>query len=273
MSGIEIGLATLSIASPRLLLQSRVCVSCAISSDAPETIQLVSGVIVKPLRSAAIFCLLMVWACAASAAATVISAKGGVQMTSAQGYVESLAPGQRVEAGASIKTGPSGEISMRFDDGQMLALSSSTTYVINEYRFNPHKPEVSSFLSSLVKGGLRAVSGIIGETNKNNVKFKTGVATMGIRGTDFMLFSDNSQLYISVLEGAVPATNEGGEAVFDANTQPHGKVINSQTMAMIALPTDFPAATQAAFRVMQMLPLSDTIRHPNPQDPSCGDRR
>ncbi len=227
----------------------------------------------KTLRSFATFFLLLIWSCAALAAATVVTVKGSAQMTPAQGKVEALAPGQRIETGSSIKTGANSELSMRFDDGQMIALSASTTYVINEYKFNPHKPEESSFFSSLVKGGLRAVTGIIGETNKSNVKFKAEGTTMGIRGTDFMLFIDNGQVFIAVLEGAVSATNQGGEDVFDANTKPNGKVINAQTLAVITSPADFPAGTQGAFRVMQMLPLSDTIRHPNPQDPTCGDRR
>lgn len=226
----------------------------------------------KPLRSVATFCLLMACSCVAWAAATVITVKGSAQMTPAQGKVESLAPGQRVNTGAAIKTGADSEISMRFDDGQMISLTSGTSYVINEYKFNPHKPVEGSFVSSLLKGGLRAVTGIIGESNKGNVKFKAAATTMGIRGTDFMLFYDNNQLYIAVLEGAVSATNEGGEAVFDAKTQPNGKVINAQTRAVITSPAEFPASAQGAFRIMQMLPLSDTIRKPNPQDPTCGDR-
>lgn len=224
------------------------------------------------LRRATAFLILLLWSCVSLAAATVITVKGDVQMTPLQGIPGQLASGQRIESGAAIKTGANGETALRFDDGQMLALSGSTSFILNEYKFNAHKPEESSFIASLLKGGLRAVTGIIGETNKNNVTIKVDVATVGIRGTDFMLFYDN-ELYIAVLDGAISATNRGGEAIFDAKAQPTGMAINADTKAQPATEDRFPAAAQGAFRILQAYPLSDTIRKPNPKDPTCGDRR
>lgn len=224
------------------------------------------------LRSATAFLVLLLWSCVALAAATVITVQGDVQMTPAQGPPSQLAPGQRVETGAGIKTSANGETSLRFDDGQMLSLASSTSFIINEYKFNPHKPEESSFIGSLLKGGLRAVTGIIGETNKNNVTFKVEVATVGIRGTDFALYYDR-ELYLAVQEGAIFAKNEGGEEVFDAKLQPFGVVVNAQTKPRPITKDKLPASAQGSIRVLQTHPLSDTIRKPNPKDPTCGDRR
>ena len=224
------------------------------------------------MRRITLFSALLLWSCVALAAATVVTVNGSVQMTPVTGKPDQLAPGQRVESGASIKTGENSDTSMRFDDGQMIALSSNTSFVINEYKFNAHKPEESSFFASLLKGVMRAVTGIIGETNKSNVTFKTDVATMGIRGTDFQLFYDK-QLYITVLEGAIVAKNEGGEAVFDAKSQPTGHVANALTIPKPITADKIPAAATGHFRTLQMKPLSDTIRKPNPQDPTCGDRR
>jgi hypothetical protein len=39
------------------------------------------------------------------------------------------------------------------------------------------------FMMRLVKGGLRAVTGLIGKRNPNNVRMRAGTATIGIRGT------------------------------------------------------------------------------------------
>lgn len=224
------------------------------------------------LRRITVFAAMLLWSCVAMAAATVITVNGYVQMTPVTGKPDQLAPGQRIESGAAIKTGENSDTSLRFDDGQMIALSSNTSFVVNEYKFNAHKPEEGNFLVSLLKGGMRAVTGIIGETSKNNVKFKTEVATMGIRGTDFQLYYDK-QLYITVLEGAVVARNEGGEAVFDAKSQPIGHVADSLTIPRPTTADKLPAAATSHFRTMQMKPLSDTIRKPNPLDPTCGDRR
>ena len=233
----------------------------------------------KKLRNITVFVFLLFWSCVSLAAATVITASGHVQMTPLTGNLGQLAPGQRVESGAAIKTGEDSSVILRFDDGHVVALSAKTSFVLNEYKFNAHKPEESSFIASLLKGGMRAVTGIIGEANKNNVTFKTDVATIGIRGTDFMLFYDD-RLYLTVLDGVISVTNEGGEEVFDEEMSdakslppPVGRVVNAITKAKPITIDELPAAALSVFRVLQMLPLSDNIREPDPDDPTCADRR
>lgn len=207
----------------------------------------------------------------AFAAATTQAVSGDVQMAPAKGDYGVLAFGQRVESGATIKTGSTGRVVLRFDDGQMISISESSLFVVTDYKFNAHKPAESSFLVSLLKGGMRAVTGAIGEAAKENVTIKTQVATIGIRGTDFQLFMEN-KLYINVLSGAIVATNDGGSMVFDAKSQPTGQVINAQTRPTAAPPTAFPAAAQGSFRLQQQQPLMGPIKEPNPKDPTCKDR-
>jgi hypothetical protein len=219
---------------------------------------------------AGLLCLL--WAWVAMAAATTHSVTGDVQLTPMQGSSSALATGQRVEAGATVKTAGNAQAVLRFDDGQMIALAGNSTFVINDYKFNAHKPEEGSFVASLLRGGLRAVTGIIGESKKENVTIKGAVATMGIRGTDFMLFLDQ-RLFLIVLQGAVAAGNDAGEEVFDEVKQPLGLVASSSIKARRADGTEFPAEAQAAFRQLEALSLSDRIRKPDPKDPTCGDRR
>ena len=234
----------------------------------------------KKLCNITVVVFLLFWSCASLAAATVITVSGYAQMTPLTGKPEQLASGQRIESGAAIKTGEGSSATLRFDDGQAIALSAKTSFVINEYKFNAHKPEESSFIGSLLKGGMRAVTGIIGEANKNNVTFKTDVATVGIRGTDFQLFYDG-KLYLTVQDGAISVANEGGEEVFNEEEvsdikglpNPVGMVVNATTKAKPITIDELPAAALAVFRVLQMLPLSDKIREPNPDDPTCADRR
>lgn len=223
------------------------------------------------ISSVTSFLVLWLWSCLTLAAATTQAISGEVLMAPAKGDYGSLAFGQRVESGATIKTAASGRVVLRFDDGQMVSIAESSLFVINDYKFNAHKPEESNFFVTLLKGGMRAVTGVIGETNKSNVTIKTPVATMGIRGTDFQLYFDN-KLYINVLQGAVSATNDGGTAIFDAKSQPTGQVINAQTRAQPAPPAAFPAAAQGTFRLQQQQPLMGPVKEPNPKDPNCNDR-
>lgn len=226
----------------------------------------------NPLHSITAFFVMLLWSCAALAAATAVMVNGEVTMASVRGLPSPLAVGQRVEAGAMIKTGSSSNISLRFDDGQMLALSPNSSFILNEYKFTPHKPEESSFVGSLLRGGLRAVTGIIGEKSKDNVSFKVEVATIGIRGTDFALHYDR-ELHLAVREGVIFAKNEGGEEVFDANLHPYGKVVSAKAKPRHINEDQLPADALGAFRVLQRYPLSNTIWNPNQEDPSCEDRR
>ena len=224
------------------------------------------------LRNIIVFFVLLLWSCMVLAAATVIMVNGEVEMTPLRGSPIPLASGQRIEAGSMIKTGSSSNVSLRFDDGQMLALSPNASFFLNEYKFTPHKPEESNFIGSLLKGGLRAVTGIIGEKNKDNVSFKVEVATVGIRGTDFALHYDG-ELHLAVREGVIFAKNEGGEEVYDANLYPYGKVISAKAKPRRIKESELPADALATFRVLQRYPLSNTIWNPNQDDPSCEDRR
>lgn len=204
------------------------------------------------------------------ASATTLSVAGDVQITPKGGSGARLAEGQRVDSGAALKTGPNSGVTIRFDDGQMLALTSNSNLVIDEYRFNPHKPEEGGILTSLVRGGMRMVTGLIGKTKPERVQVTTPVATIGIRGTDFQLFVED-RLFISVGDGAIGVANASGETVFDGAKQPLGIVPDAQTKPRAATLSEFSADAVAAMRRLDIEPNFGT-RKPNPNDPSCADR-
>lgn len=205
------------------------------------------------------------------ASATTLSVSGDAQVIPKGGSSARLAEGQRVDSGATLKTGPNSGVTIRFDDGQLLALTSNSNLVIDEYRFNPHKPEEGGILTSLFRGGMRTVTGLIGKASPESVKVATPVATIGIRGTDFQLFIDG-RLYISVGEGTIGVANTSGETVFDGTKQPLGIVQDAQTKARAATLSEFSADAVAAMRRLDIEPNFGT-RKPNPNDPSCSDRR
>ncbi len=215
--------------------------------------------------------ILFFWPFIAHAAATALAVNGDVRVSTPRVVGGPLAVGQRIDSGATLTTAANAGTTLRFDDGQMIAVAGSSTYVIDDYRFNPHKPEEGGFISTLVKGGIRSVSGLIGQLNAKQVEVRTQTATIGIRGTDFDLFFDG-KLYIVVQRGAIAAINDAGEGVFAADGQAIGLVLNRQTRARVAALEEFPAEAQAAFRQLDDNPeLGAKAR--NPSDPSCSDRR
>lgn len=223
-------------------------------------------------RPAIFATFLMLWSIVVWAAATTTAVSGSVDASGAQGASVRLAIGQRIESGVTVKTGENSSVVFRFDDGQVIALVANSTLVVNDYHFQPHKPTESGFFSTLVKGGLRAVTGVIGEANKQNVSIKTTAATVGIRGTDFNLYLED-RLFMQVLEGAISAANAGGEAVFAATENPLGVAASASTVPRPIEPGELPAGALAAFRQLSAIPITGKERLPDANDPTCRDRR
>ena len=99
---------------------------------------------------------------------------------------------------SAISTGPNSYLNIKFTDGGRVLLRPNSRFQIEEYSYkagatdsaessSPNvaaEPEGNS-LFRLLKGGFRAVTGLIGERNRDTYKVRTPVATIGIRGTDF----------------------------------------------------------------------------------------
>lgn len=74
---------------------------------------------------------------------------------------------------------------LEFIDGTQLALRPDTTLEVSKISFDPAEPDQDGLAVTLLKGGLRAVSGAIGERNRERVRYETPAGGIGIRGTHF----------------------------------------------------------------------------------------
>ena len=95
--------------------------------------------------------------------------------------------GDRVASGSVVSVGKRGFAVLKFNDGQIVALRAASVFVVNEYAYRKDDSTEGRSHISLLRGGLRALTGLIGDQNQNAVSFNTPVATIGIRGTEFMV--------------------------------------------------------------------------------------
>jgi hypothetical protein len=95
--------------------------------------------------------------------------------------------GSEVFPGDTVETGRAASAQIRFTDGGTTAMRPQTVYRVDDYLLSQETPEASRKRSELVRGGLRVITGAIGDTAPGNVRYDTPVATMGIRGTVFQL--------------------------------------------------------------------------------------
>ncbi|MDD2700124.1 MAG: FecR family protein [Sideroxydans sp.] len=112
---------------------------------------------------------------------------GNVQVTTA-GATRLLKKGDRVAEGDTIATAVSSSAQIKMLDGGFVAIRPNTQMKFDKFVFNGKQDGSERSFFSLLKGGFRAVTGLIGSRNKHNYRIKTPSATIGIRGTDHESF-------------------------------------------------------------------------------------
>lgn len=201
------------------------------------TIIFLMGVLASPL----------VWA------AAVIESVSGEVSLEVGGASSTLAANQRIEGGATIRTGSTGRALLRFDDGQLTALNGNTTFSVGSYRFDSARPEDGSVAMSLLRGALRMVTGLIGQRNRNGFALSTPTATIGIRGTDFLV-AVQEPTYFTVRQGAIAASNSAGSVTFAAGQT--GIVATATSLPASIAASALPASVSSAFSELGALPMS-----------------
>jgi hypothetical protein len=174
--------------------------------------------------------------------------KGDVRAAVGTTAPSSVKPGQRFQPGTAFTTGPDSQAILRFDDGQAIVLDQNTEFLLDGYSFNRSKPQEDNISMQILKGALRAITGLIGQRNHNRVALVAPQMTIGIRGTDFMVALTN-QGYVSVLQGSVGVTNAAGTVTFGAGAL--GSVASGTTLATTITATALPATDSAAFGALR----------------------
>jgi hypothetical protein len=142
-------------------------------------------------------------------AARVESASGQVRVVSPDGGARVPKRGALVFTGETVVTGHDARAVLRFTDGGHFRLQPDTRLRIDNYRYSGRVDGHERSYISLLKGGLRAISGAIGHYGKRNFRLITPAATIGVRGTEYAI-RYTSELVASVSEGAIQLCNGCG---------------------------------------------------------------
>lgn len=211
--------------------------------------------------------LLLVAAQAVADTGRVVQLIGTVSVQRVDGAVKALSIDSIVMTGDVVSTQKNSTARIRFEDGSQLSLRPETQLKIESYSFEQAAPAKDSMSYSLLKGGLRAVTGLIGKRGSADAyKAKATEATIGIRGTKFGMLSckrepgqilseevlrlcscsglavtgRNSQsdggLYVDVTEGAIALTNNSGTIVLEAGESVCIADENTPPQKLVGLP-------------------------------------
>jgi hypothetical protein len=103
-----------------------------------------------------------------------------------QGNTISAAIGLAILENDTIRTGPGGSIGIVFNDETFLSLGPGSVLIIDEFVFAPKQGEFSIVIRML-KGTVAYLSGLISKLSPDSAHFKTPTASIGIRGTKFVV--------------------------------------------------------------------------------------
>ena len=179
--------------------------------------------------------------------ATVTSVTGSVQAQAGTAPARGLRVGDLVRQGDTVITGAASSAVLKFEDGQIAALTANSRMAITAYQYNP-STQSGNVLLSLIDGGMRAITGLIGRRTPDNVAYRAATATIGIRGTDVTIVTSQGNVIVTVTEGVISFAFPGKPAV----TIPAGQGVNARTDgsfqqgAVAAILSSLTPAEQAA---------------------------
>lgn len=167
---------------------------------------------------------------AAEPAGTVTHLAGTLTVKRADGTTKLLATKSEIAEGDELSTQDETYARVKFVDGGEVVLRPNTQLKVATYAYAEDKPQSDNIVLNLIRGGLRAVTGLLGKRNRDRFKLETTTATIGIRGTHFgalMCASDCASvptvsgqtpangLHLDVAAGAIVVTNGGGSQQFN----------------------------------------------------------
>ena len=182
-------------------------------------------------------------------AGQVTHLSGTLSAKRADGTSKLLSVKSEVVEGDTLSTEAETYARVKFVDGGEVVLRPGTQLKIGNYAYNAAKPESDNIVMNMFKGGLRAVTGLIGKRNRDKVTFQTVTATIGIRGTHFgALLCQNdcggvpttggqpppNGLHVDVTNGAITMSNSAGTVQINAGQ--FGFVPNPSTPPAIVPP-------------------------------------
>jgi len=136
---------------------------------------------------------------------------GQVQITNAAGQTRALKKGDAVNESDTVTTAKGATAQIKMRDGGIIAVRPDSQLKFDSFVFEGKEDGNERSFFSLLKGGFRAITGLVGQKNKANYRITTAGSTIGVRGTDHETFvvMPGSELAATVPVGTYNKVNVG----------------------------------------------------------------
>ena len=161
-----------------------------------------------------------------------------------------------------VSTGDKSAAMLRFEDGETVTMQANSIFKVREYRYDAKKIGNSNIVFSMLKGGMRFITGLIGQRRKQAFRLLTPNVTIGIRGTDFMVAMADNSLYSQVLTGKIAMTNAAGMKTVGAGQS--AVAASSGALAALVPASTIPAGTFSELLAIPVQPSAIPAPAPEP---------
>jgi hypothetical protein len=146
----------------------------------------------------------------AAGAGQIQHLSGTLSVQRADGSIRILSQKSEVNPGEVLTTQKDSYAQINFTDGSSMTMRPNTQMKLVSYQFIQDKPQEDSAFFSLIKGGLRTVTGLVGKRgNQDAYRIGTSTATIGIRGS-----AGETLDCTQGCDGVVPGGDKAEKAVY-----------------------------------------------------------
>lgn len=172
------------------------------------------------------------------AVGVVVDVQGTMTVTRSGGQKSTLQAKAPLAEGDALTTGKGTFAKIKMVDGAEMVLRPESSINIEKYTFSENSRTSDGSLVYLLKGGLRAITGLIGRRNPTSVAYRTNAATVGIRGTVVSLIECNADCadlappggnpppdgtYLEVISGSASLTTKTGAVLVTATQHAYAR--------------------------------------------------
>ncbi|MBK6757906.1 MAG: FecR domain-containing protein [Moraxellaceae bacterium] len=147
----------------------------------------------------------------------------------------SVFKGDIIHTGEQIETLKETTVQIRMIDDSVVALHPESLFEITQYNFNKNQPQSSDAILTLIRGQLRIISGVIGQT-QDSYLLTTPVGTLKTYDADYSNLLDENGLTVSVTRGSVSFGNtkfSAGETFDISKDSP--PILSTKTISLSSL--------------------------------------
>jgi hypothetical protein len=99
---------------------------------------------------------------------------------------QALHVGDRVQEGDQLHTAGASSVGVTLADDTLVSMGAESRFVIQRFSFDPQTNH-GNLIGHVLRGTMAFVTGLIAKMNPGNMEIHTPAATVGIRGTEFIV--------------------------------------------------------------------------------------